>query len=162
MEIHAFWMASVFSRTASMIKFFIFDLKEGQVIVESGVTIAGLSEVTIPSGYFVRVTPGTKHVTIGGAIANDVHGKNHQVAGSFGAMVLEFELLRTDGSRLICSRDSHADYFYATIGGLGLTGHVIWARLQLQKISSTSFEVECIKFNSIEEFFSISDKSRSF
>ena len=76
----------------------------------------------VPRGWFVPVTPGTRFVTLGGAIANDIHGKNHHRAGTIGCHVERLELLRSDGTRRICSREANADWFRATIGGLGLTG----------------------------------------
>jgi FAD/FMN-containing dehydrogenase len=102
------------------------------------------------------VTPGTKFVTIGGAIANDIHGKNHHVCGSFGNQVIRFELLRSDGTRLLCSETENADWYRATIGGLGLTGYVSWADIKLRSIRGPYIDVESIKFGDLQEFASIS------
>ena len=96
---------------------------------------------------------------MGGAIANDVHGKNHHRAGSFGDHVLEFELLRSDGSRLVCSPDRNADWFAATIGGLGLTGLISWAQIQLRRIASPFIDSETVRFRSLDEFFELSRAS---
>jgi FAD/FMN-containing dehydrogenase len=82
------------------------------------------------------VSPGTKFVTLGGAIANDVHGKNHHKDGTFGRHVTCFELLRSDGERLMCLPTQSSDYYRATIGGLGLTGLILWAEFQLKRIPS--------------------------
>ena len=90
--------------------------------------------MTLAHGWFPPVTPGTALVTVGGAIANDVHGKNHHRAGSFGHHLLSFELLRSDGETLRCAPDQHADWFAATIGGLGLTGMISTARLQMRRV----------------------------
>jgi len=111
----------------------------------------------VPKGWFLTVTPGTQFVTVGGAIANDVHGKNHHRVGSFGNHVREFELLRSDGSRRICSAHRNADWFAATIGGLGLTGLITWAQLELKPIESSNIDVETIRFRSLDEFFEISE-----
>jgi FAD/FMN-containing dehydrogenase len=115
----------------------------------------------VPQGWFPLVTPGTQFVTVGGAIANDVHGKNHHRAGSFGNHVLQFELLRSDGTRRVCSPGQNADWFSATIGGLGLTGVITWAQLQLRRIENPYVDSETIRFRSLEEFFEISRASES-
>jgi L-gulonolactone oxidase len=98
-------------------------------------------------------------VTLGGAIANDVHGKNHHAAGSFGRHVRRFELVRSDGSRTLCSPDSNAALFRATIGGLGLTGLITWAELQLSPVKSACFDVETIRMENLDHFFSLSAES---
>lgn len=88
----------------------------------------------MPQGWFLPATPGTRFVTVGGAIANDIHGKNHHVRGTFGCHVRQFELLRSDGQRLICSPQQNNHLFAATIGGLGLTGLITWAEFQLRRL----------------------------
>jgi FAD/FMN-containing dehydrogenase len=113
----------------------------------------------VPAGWFLSVVPGTCYVTVGGAIANDVHGKNHHHAGSFGRHVRRFELLRSDGTRLICSPVENSDWFAATVGGLGLTGIVTWAELQLRPIQGPLMDVETIRFANLEEFFALCAES---
>jgi FAD/FMN-containing dehydrogenase len=115
----------------------------------------------VPRGWFVPVTPGTRFVTVGGAIANDVHGKNHHRAGSFGHHLRRFELLRSDGSRLVCSPDENADWFAATIGGLGLTGFITWAELALKRIDGPVMETEAIPFTDLDAFFELSRASHN-
>ena len=88
-----------------------FDPQTGRLRCEAGVTLAEILEFAVPRGWFLPVTPGTKFVTVGGAIANDVHGKNHHVAGTFGRHVRMFELLRSDGSRRFCSAGQNSDWF---------------------------------------------------
>lgn len=139
-------------------RFMLFDHEQGVLRCESGVSFASILQVIIPQGWFLPVTPGTKFVTIGGAIANDVHGKNHHVGGTIGCHVKSFELLRSDGSRLICTRDQNVDLFRATIGGLGLTGFVSWVELELKK-GSAFFDVEHVKFDNIDQFLRISEES---
>jgi FAD/FMN-containing dehydrogenase len=95
-------------------------------------------------------------VTIGGAIANDIHGKNHHVAGTFGRHVLRFELRRSDGARVVCSPTENNELFGATIGGLGLTGFMTWVDLQLQPIVGPFIKMESVKFRGLDEFFAIS------
>jgi FAD/FMN-containing dehydrogenase len=98
-------------------------------------------------------------VTVGGAIANDVHGKNHHRAGTFGCHVRRLELLRSNGERLVCSPSENPDWFAATVAGLGLTGVVTWAELQLRRISSPRLDVDSVRFGHLDEFFSLSAES---
>lgn len=113
-----------------------FDKATGRLVCESGVTLAEILQLVVPHGWFLYVTPGTKFISIGGAIANDVHGKNHHAQGTFAHHLIRFELLRSDGSRIECSPHTNQELFSATIGGLGLTGLVTWAEIQLRKIAS--------------------------
>ncbi len=135
-----------------------------QFHADTGILIAdahaSLSDIILncgPQGWFVPVTPGTKFVTLGGAIANDVHGKNHHVRGSFGAHVLWFDLVRSDGQVLRCSPISNANFFAATIGGMGLTGLILRAAIQMFKVPSVNV-IEVIKpFASLVEYFELSE-----
>ncbi len=136
-----------------------FDAQNGRIRCESGVLLSGILEHIIPKGWFLSVTPGTQFVTVGGAIANDVHGKNHHCAGTFGCHLTEFELMRSDGSRRICSPDENAELFRATIGGLGLTGIITWAELRLKRIAATTIDQEVIKFANLSEFFALAQQS---
>jgi FAD/FMN-containing dehydrogenase len=123
------------------------------------VTLAELLEFAVPRGWFPPVTPGTKFVSIGGAIANDVHGKNHHLGGTFGRFVRRMELLRSDGTRISCSPSENPDLFRATIGGLGLTGFILTAEVALKAIPSPFILMDSIKFRNLEEFFEISQGS---
>ncbi len=136
-----------------------FDEGTGLLRCEAGVTFAEILLIFVPRGWFLPVTPGTKFVTVGGAIANDVHGKNHHRAGTFGNHVRCFELARSDGSRLLCSSDQNQDMFRATIGGLGLTGLIVWAEIQLRAIESPLIDVETIKFRNLDEFLELATHS---
>jgi FAD/FMN-containing dehydrogenase len=138
-----------------------FDAASGIVRCEAGITIAELLEVSVPRGWFVPVTPGTKFVTIGGCIANDVHGKNHHRAGTFGCHVERFELLRSDGSSVICSPTENASLFEATIGGLGLTGIITWAEVRMRRVEGRCIEAETLRLRSLDEFFSLSNSSEA-
>ncbi len=142
-------------------RFIAFDEGRGVLACEAGVLLADILRLVVPRGWFPMVTPGTCHVTVGGAIANDVHGKNHHRAGTFGSHVLRLELLRSDGTRRICSRGHHADWFGATIGGLGLTGLITWAELQLQRIDNPLVDAETLRFRSLEQFFELSRESEA-
>ena len=111
-------------------------------------------------GYWLpAVMPGTRFVTVGGAIANDVHGKNHHRFGTFGEQVLELELARSDGAVLTCSRDREPDLFAATVGGLGLTGLILSAKLQLRRVASLWLDSEDIVMADLDAFFALSDES---
>ena len=134
-----------------------FDGERGVLRCEAGVSLAEILEFAVPRGWFLPVTPGTKFVTVGGAIANDVHGKNHHVAGTFGRHVLRFELQRSDGSVCTCSPTENADMFSATISGLGLTGFIRWAEIQLKRIVSRKIRYEGTKFRGLEEFLDLSE-----
>ncbi len=140
-------------------RFLAFDEKNGLIRCEAGVTLADILEVIVPRGWFLPVTPGTKYVSVGGAIANDVHGKNHHRAGTFGRHVTQFELLRSDGERLICSPRQNRELFAATIGGLGLTGLILWAEFNLREIPGPFIAEDQIQFSSIDEFFDVSASS---
>src|SRR5262245_1223655 len=98
------------------------DPATGVATVEPGVTIAQLWRRTLPDGWWPMVVPGTGAVTVGGAAATNVHGKNNWRAGSFGDFLREFELLPPSGQRIVCSREKHADLFHTAVGGLGLLG----------------------------------------
>ncbi|MCH8181079.1 MAG: FAD-binding oxidoreductase [Proteobacteria bacterium] len=140
-------------------RFIGFDPATGVLRCEGGVLLHTILQLIVPQGWFLPVTPGTQFVTVGGAIANDVHGKNHHVAGSFGNHVRCFELLRSDGSRRLCSPTEHADWYAATIGGLGLTGLITWAEIQLRRVANPFVDSESIRFRSLEEFFELSAAS---
>lgn len=145
--------------TAGLDRFIAFDPATGVLRCESGVQLHEILALTVPQGWFLSVTPGTRFVTVGGAIANDVHGKNHHLAGSFGDHLRAFELLRSDGTRLRCTSSENADWFAASIGGLGLTGLVTWAELQLRRIAGPLIAAQSIKFGRLDEFFALSGTS---
>lgn len=135
------------------------DWEQGVVRAEAGVTLAELLAVAIPRGWFLPVTPGTKFVTLGGALANDVHGKNHHVRGTFGRHVRRFALLRSDqAAPLECSTTENPELFRASIGGLGLTGVIAWVELQLMPIASSRIDSITVRFDSLGEFFSLSEE----
>ena len=137
-----------------------FDAATGVLEAEAGVTLAGvLAFLTAHAPtWFLPVSPGTKFVTLGGAIANDVHGKNHHSAGCFGSHVLGFRLLRSDGV-VTCSPDENPALFAATIGGLGLTGAILSVRLHLMRVPSFWLEAEDIRFTDLAAFAQLSAES---
>lgn len=113
-----------------------FDDNSGVLCAEAGVTLKDILDVFVPRGWFPPVTPGTKFVSLGGCIAADVHGKNHHQAGSFSTCVLDIEVILADGSRRRCSPTQDADLYWATVGGMGLTGIISEVRLQMAPIHS--------------------------
>ncbi|MFL5591430.1 MAG: FAD-binding protein [Ktedonobacteraceae bacterium] len=137
-------------------RFISFDEEEGILCCEAGVSLAEVLELVVPRGWFIPVSPGTRFVSVGGAIANDVHGKNHHRAGTFGCHVTRFELLRSNGERFICSPYENSELFRATIGGLGLTGVILWAEFRLKPIVNPLIDMERIQFSSLDEFVQIS------
>lgn len=146
--------------TRGLDRFISFDSAKGALRCEAGVTLEEIIDVTLPQGWFLPVTPGTRYVTVGGAIANDVHGKNHHRTGTFGHHVLAFELLRSDGTRLTCTpTGENATWFNATVGGLGLTGLITWVELLLRRVPGPNLEAENIRFGTLDEFFDLSAQS---
>ncbi|HUX04315.1 MAG TPA: FAD-binding oxidoreductase [Acidimicrobiales bacterium] len=123
--------------------------EDGVVSVGAGVSIDELLAFSVPRGWFVPVTPGTRQVSLGGAIASDVHGKNHHVDGSFGAHVLELRLVTPQGA-LSVSPSVDPDLFWATIGGMGLTGVVTMVTLRLMRIESDQVLVDTERFATLE------------
>ncbi|CAM2842665.1 FAD-binding oxidoreductase [Rariglobus hedericola] len=130
-----------------------FDAIAGVVRCEAGCSMAGLLDFCVPHGWFPPVTPGTKWVTLGGCVANDVHGKNHHVAGTFGCFVNRLGLRRSDGTTLECSLTCNQDFFRATIGGLGLTGVILWVELRLKRIRTSQITQRLSRLRGIDAFF---------
>lgn len=137
-------------------KFLNFDPELGRLTCQSGVTLADIQATFVKKGWMLPVTPGTALVSLGGAIANDVHGKDHHAFGTFGEHVLSLKLLRSDGQILECSKTQNAGLFYATIGGLGLTGMILEASVQLRPAAGPYIDAEIVTFSGLREFFEIS------
>jgi|TARA_B110000305_G_scaffold237154_1_gene299861 FAD/FMN-containing dehydrogenase len=148
-------------KNSSLDKLLSLDEKLGILECESGVTLKFLQEFLIPKGWMLPVSPGTQYVSVGGAVANDIHGKNHHQSGSFGTHVLEITLLRSSGESIICSQNTNKDWFEATIGGIGLTGIIYSCKIQLRKIHGPWLETESIPFHNLEGFFELSDSSET-
>lgn len=137
--------------------FLHFDESTGALRCSAGVTLADILSVFVPRGWTLPVVPGTRYVSVGGAIASDVHGKNHHRSGCFSEYVDELVLLTGDGMTRACSRGSHADLFQATCGGLGLTGIVLEACIRLVRINSTLIEQTTYKAASLDEALDLFD-----
>ncbi len=141
---------------SNMDRFISADWSQGILRAEAGVTLAQILSVAIPNGWFLPVTPGTRFVTLAGAIANDVHGKNHHRAGTFGRFIRSLELWRSDGSVSQLSATQQPELFSATIGGLGLTGIISRAEIQLQRITGADLQVRTERFMHLHDFFTLS------
>jgi decaprenylphospho-beta-D-ribofuranose 2-oxidase len=128
-----------------------FDETTGVLTCEAGVSFADILATFVPRGYFLPVSPGTKFVTVGGAIAADIHGKNHHRHGSLGNFVESFELWTGTNELLPCSRNENSDVFWATIGGMGLTGYIASARIRLTPIESSMMRVDYRRVDDLAE-----------
>lgn len=138
-----------------------FDAGTGTLTAEAGATLAEIARFAVPRGFFLPTSPGTRFVTLGGAIANDVHGKNHHRAGTFGSHVGRIALLRSDLGGIEVSPQERPDLHAATIGGLGLTGIIASAELRLVRISSSWLETETLPFSGVEAFLSLARESEA-
>lgn len=145
--------------TRAFSRILAFDRETGLLTCEPGLMLDRLLDIVVPAGWFPPVTPGTSFVTIGGALANDVHGKNHHSAGSFGCHVRALELMRSNGQSLLCAPDINADLFAATIGGFGLTGLITQVTLQLMPIRSAAMDQEVVHFDDLDGFFALAAAS---
>lgn len=135
-----------------------FDDVTGELVCESGVSLDEILDIFVPRGWFVPVTPGTRFVTVGGAIASDVHGKNHHREGSFSNHVLWLDLLLTDGSVKRCSHSENRELFLATCAGYGLTGVILRAAIRLKKIETAYIRERAIKTKNLDEVLDAFDE----
>jgi len=147
--------------TTGLDRFISFNEDTGCLICEAGVLLRDIQRLAVPRGWILAVTPGTQLVTVGGAIANDVHGKNHHVYGSFGDHVKQMTLLRTDGNVIECGPLQRQEWFAATVGGLGLTGFILTAEIQLRRVPGAWLQTETIPYGNLHEFFSLADASET-
>ncbi len=145
--------------TTGLNHFIGFNEKTGLLVCESGVLLKDIQRLLIPRGWMLPVTPGTQMITVGGAIANDVHGKNHHVLGSFGDHIRHIKLVRTDGTVIECGPNQNPDWFSATVGGLGLTGVILEVGIQLRSIVGPWLDTETIAYSRLSDFFQLSDSS---
>lgn len=134
-----------------------FDPGTGLLEAEAGVLLSDIIAVAAPHGFFPAVVPGTQSVTLGGAIANDIHGKNHHRRGSFGRHVESLRLLRSDGRIRQCSTSSERRLFAATIGGMGLTGLILSATIRLMPVSSLDVTETVSRFRDLDEYFDLAE-----
>lgn len=157
--------ASLESNTISTLKYDkirFFDVANGIFECESGLTLDQILEVIVPKGWFLPVTPGTKFITIGGAVGSDVHGKNHHVDGSFSNHIIDMHIVLSDGSVARCSRTELPDLFEATCGGMGLTGVISHVRFQLKKIETSYIKQKQLKAKNLDEVLQMFDEYKHY
>ncbi len=130
----------------------------GTATVPAGVSLDALLRTIVPRGYFVPVTPGTRFVTVGGAIASDIHGKNHHLDGSFGNHVRRLSLLLADGSVVDIGPDRRPDLFWATVGGMGLTGVILDATVQLLRVETSRIAVDTTRTPDLDTLLTLMDE----
>lgn len=147
--------------TTSLNHLIDFNLNTGILHCEAGVLLQDIHRTLIPQGWMLPVTPGTQMITVGGAIANDVHGKNHHALGSFGDHLTYIKLIRGDGEVIECSRNEKSEWFFATLGGIGLTGVIVEAKIQLRPVQGPWINAQTIPFYNLDDFFALSDGSES-
>jgi len=138
-----------------------FDDDTGILRAEAGLSLLDMKRVLLPRGWFTPVTPGTQYVTLGGAVASDVHGKNHHVAGTIGRHVRSLRMRIASGEVLECSRTEHADLFLATLGGQGLTGHVLEVELAMEHTPTPWIQQESERVPNIDAFMDALQSSAS-
>jgi FAD/FMN-containing dehydrogenase len=144
-------LSPVIVSTSRLNKFLAFDEETGLLTCESGVSFDQIARIFVPRGWFLPVTPGTQHITVGGAIASDVHGKNHHAVGSFTDFVCEIELLLGNGEKIVASHNAHQELFRATCGGMGLTGVILSASFFLKKVSSSKIIETVLKAATLDK-----------
>ncbi len=139
-----------------------FDKNDGCITCESGVLLSQILERIVNEGYFLPVVPGTQWITIGGAIASDVHGKNHIAQGSFSKHVTEIKLLLACGNTIVCSKTIEPDLFWATVGGMGLTGFILEATFLLSKIQTAYLQTENIFCQNLSQIFRVLEEKNTY
>lgn len=157
--------ASLAQKTISTLNYnriLSFDTKNGVFECQSGLTLDKILEVIIPKGWFLPVTPGTKFITVGGAVGSDVHGKNHHVDGSFSNHIIEMDVMLADGSLLTCSPEINTDLFEATCGGMGLTGMITKVKFGLKKIATSYIKQKQLKASNLEELIRFFEEYKDY
>lgn len=132
-----------------------FDKEQGIFSCESGILLSSILEIIVPHGWFLPVTPGTKFITVGGAIASDIHGKNHHIDGSFCDHVEEIEIMLSDGKAVTCSQSKNKELFESTRGGMGLTGFILKAKFSLKKIETSYIRQVQVKASSLSHLLEL-------
>ncbi len=156
--------ASLSSQTITTTRYdkvLFFDVNLGVFDCQCGITLDRILEITVPKGWFLPVTPGTKFITVGGAVASDIHGKNHHIDGSFSNHVQELDVLVPSGVILNCSPEKNADLFKATCGGMGLTGLITRVVFKLKKIETSYITQKQIKAANLEEMLMLFEKYKN-
>lgn len=143
-------------------KVLAFDEVNGIITCQSGLLLSDLLQITVPRGWFLPVTPGTKFITVGGAVASDVHGKNHHVDGAFSRHVVSMSVLTGTGETLVCSATAHADLFWATCGGMGLTGIILEVKFRLKRINTAYIRQKQIKARNLDEIMALFEQNSMY
>ncbi|MEI6892682.1 MAG: FAD-binding oxidoreductase [Pontiella sp.] len=143
-------------------KFLSFNSETGELCCQAGVLLAEILDVFVAQGWFLPVTPGTKQITVGGAIAADVHGKNHHIDGSMGHHILTMDVMRNDGSVVTCSPTQYADFFNVTVGGMGLSGMILHATFRLRKVETAYIRQETIRASNLDEIMDAFEASNDW
>ena len=148
-------------QTTGLDRYISLDETTGRLVCEAGVLLRDIQRLIIPHGWILPVTPGTQLITVGGAIANDVHGKNHHVLGAFGDHLKWLKLIRTDGTLIECGPELLPDWFAATVGGFGLTGIITEVVIQLRRVPGPWLATETVPYTNLDEFFHLADDSEA-
>lgn len=152
---------TIFS-TLKMKKFIFFDSEKGTLKCESGVLLSEILNLIVPKGYFLPVTPGTKFITVGGAVASNIHGKNHHKDGAFSKYIIDFEILLHNGQIVKCSKTENTSIFTNTIGGMGLTGLITTVCLSLKKIETSYIKQKSIKASNLDQIIDYLDAYKDY
>ncbi|MCF6405894.1 FAD-binding oxidoreductase [Chitinophaga filiformis] len=157
--------ASLAQHSVSTLKYdkvLAFDTTKGIFECQSGITLDQILDIIVPQGWFLPVTPGTKFITVGGAVASDVHGKNHHVDGSFSGHIIDMDVITGNKDTITCSADSHPDLFWATCGGMGLTGIITRVKFSLKKISTAYIRQKQIKAHNLEDLIRLFEEYKDY
>lgn len=157
--------ASLYSDVVSTLRFdkiLAFDEHQGIITCQSGVLLSDLLGIIVPRGWFLPVTPGTKFITVGGAVASDVHGKNHHIDGSFSRHIVSMNVLTGTGEIISCSKNKYADLFWATCGGMGLTGIILEVQFRLKRIQTSYIRQKQIKASHLDEVMQLFEANAEF
>ena len=140
-------------------KILAFDEVNGIITCQSGLLLSDLLQIVVPRGWFLPVTPGTKFITVGGAVASDVHGKNHHVDGSFSRHIVSMSVLTGTGETFVCSASAYSDLFWATCGGMGLTGIILDVKFRLKRINTAFIRQKQIKARNLHEIMDLFEEN---
>lgn len=157
--------ASLGKHSLSMLRYdkvLSFDTTAGVLETQAGVTLDQILDIIVPKGWFLPVTPGTKFITVGGAVASDVHGKNHHMEGAFSGHITEMDVIIGDGTTVTCSPDRHTDLYWATCGGMGLTGVITRVKFGLKKMETAYIKQKQIKARNLEEVVRLFDEYKHY
>jgi FAD/FMN-containing dehydrogenase len=157
--------ASLSSDIVSTLRFdkvLSFDEVNGIITCQSGILLSDLLQIIVPRGWFLPVTPGTKFITVGGAVASDVHGKNHHVDGSFSRHIVSMSVLTGTGATLVCEANTNADLFWATCGGMGLTGIILDVKFRLKRIHTSYIRQKQIKAANLDEVMRLFEENSGY